>query len=169
MMIFVNARLDNLTLEEAIEKVLLPLDFHYARQGTQYYIADGDPDSPLFPYISERREYRPQHLEAADLMATVPTKYEPYVQEINGSNLIMIEAPHRIVDQIVQRFCQIDQPVPQVILEAIICVVSPDSGFQFGLDWQHAVELNGSNALKLGINYPISKKIWLECYLYLSK
>ena len=59
-------------------------------------IADGDPESPLFPYISERREYRPQHLEAADMMNTVPRKYEQYVQAIEGSNLILIEAPHRI-------------------------------------------------------------------------
>lgn len=148
----VNAQLDNLTIDQAIEKVLVPLDFHYARQGNQYYIADGAPESPLFPYISERREYRPLHLEAADVMKTVPRKYEQYVQTIEGSNLILIEAPHRIVDQIVQRFGQIDQPVPQVILEAIICVVEPDSGFQFGLDWEHAVELNGRNALRLGAN-----------------
>ena len=43
---------------------------------------------PWFPYISERREFRPLHLEAGDLMKTVPTKYEKYVQEIEGSNLI---------------------------------------------------------------------------------
>ncbi len=146
----VNAQLDNLTIDQAIEKVLVPLDFHYARQGNQYYIADGDPESPLFPYISERREYRPMHLEMAEMMKTVPSKYEPYVQAINGANLILVEAPNRIVDQVVQRFAQIDQPVPQVILEAIICVIEPDTGFQFGLDWQHAVELNGNNALKLG-------------------
>ena len=37
-----------------------------------------------------------------------------------------------------------------MILEAIICVVSPDTGYQYGFDWQHAVELNGENALRFG-------------------
>ncbi len=62
----------------------------------------------------------------------------------------MIEAPTHFADLIIDRFVSIDQPVPQVVLEAIICVVAPESGFQLGLDWQHAVELNGATALKLG-------------------
>ena len=146
----VNARLENMPLERAIKKVLMPLGYHYARRGDQHYVAPADPESPLFAYISERQEYRPRHLDATVLLESVTKATKPYVQEIKTSNLIIIEAPHQIAKQIVDRFVAIDQPVPQVILEAIICVVSPDTGFQFGLDWQHAVELNGSNALQLG-------------------
>lgn len=146
----VNARLDKLTFDQAVEKILLPLGLHGARRGNQYYVAPADPESPLFPYISQRIEYRPKHLDTTTLIETVPTPMKPFVQEISGSNLIMIEAPSRIAQQLTDNFAGIDQPIPQVILEAIICVVSPDSGFQFGLDWSHAVELNGSNALRFG-------------------
>jgi type IV pilus assembly protein PilQ len=146
----VNARIENLTFDAALEKVLLPLGFHFARNGEQYVVATPDPADPLFSFIAKRIEYKPQHLEAATLMETVPTNMAKYAKVIASANLILVEAPNRIADQIVERFASIDQPVPQVILEAIICVVSPDSGFQFGLDWQHAVELNGENALRIG-------------------
>jgi type IV pilus assembly protein PilQ len=146
----VNARLDKLTFDQAADKILLPLGLHGARQGKQYYVAPADPESPLFSYISQRIEYRPKHLDTATLIETVPTSLKPFVQEINGSNLIVVEAPSRIARQLIDKFAGIDQPIPQVILEAIICVVSPDSGFQFGLDWSHAVELNGANALRFG-------------------
>ncbi|TWU60453.1 Type II secretion system protein D precursor [Rubripirellula tenax] len=146
----VNTRLDNLPLDRAIEKVLMPLGLYYAQHGKQHFVGPADPESPLFSYISERIEYRPQHLETKSLIDTVPKGLAPFVQEIAGSNLIVVEAPGRLAKQIVERFETVDQPIPQVVLEAIICVVAPDSGFQFGLDWQHAVELNGENALKLG-------------------
>ncbi len=146
----VNSRLNNLSTDRAIEKVLMPLGLHVAKRGDQYYVAPADPESPLFSKIAERVEYRPKHLDTKALIDTVPKGFAPFVQEIAGSNLIVVEAPNRIATEIVDRFAGIDQPIPQVILEAIICVVSPESGFQFGLDWQHAVELNGENALKFG-------------------
>ncbi|TWU48250.1 type II secretion system protein GspD [Rubripirellula reticaptiva] len=146
----VNARVHNLPLDRAIEKVLMPLGLYYAKRGNQHFVAPPDPESPLFSYIASRSEYRPKHLETKALIDTVPKGLVPFVQEIAGSNLIVVEAPDQIAQQLMDRFAAVDQPIPQVVLEAIICVVEPDSGFQFGLDWQHAVELNGESALKLG-------------------
>lgn len=146
----VNTQINDLPIDLAIEKVLMPLGLVSARQGNRIVVAPPDPASPLFSYVAETTEYRPMHLDAATLMTTVPKSLEQFVNSIQGNNLILIEAPRNIRQQILDRFVSIDQPVPQVVLEAIICVVSPDSGFQLGLDWQHAVELNGRTALKLG-------------------
>jgi len=146
----VNSRIDNLPVDVAIEKILLPLGFVSARDENRIIVAPADPESPLFSYVSESIEYRPQHVEVPTLMAAVPTGLKDFAKSIEGTNLIMIEAPTHFADLIIDRFVSIDQPIPQVVLEAIICVVSPDSGFQLGLDWQHAVELNGDTALRLG-------------------
>ncbi|MCA9060086.1 MAG: type II and III secretion system protein, partial [Planctomycetaceae bacterium] len=35
--------------------------------------------------------------------------------------------------------------------EAIVCVISPDRGFRSGLDWDHAVTLNGNDLFRLGM------------------
>ena len=146
----INTRIDDLPIEEAIEKVLMPLGFVFARHDNQIIICPPDPTSPLFSYVAGRTEFRPRFSDPKTLVEAVPERLKQYVQLIDGSNLIVVEAPERITNQIVDRFFAIDQPIPQVVLEAIICVISPDSGFQFGLDWQHAVQLNGENALKLG-------------------
>ncbi|TWT68572.1 Type II secretion system protein D precursor [Crateriforma conspicua] len=148
----VNTQINGMTIEQAIEKILMPLGLSYAKRGNQYIIAPPDPDSPLFPYISTQVPYRPNHVSPKTLVDTLPDRFEPYVELVNGSNLVMIDAPSNTVAAIQKRFAAIDQPIPQVTLEAIICVVSPDSGFQFGLDWQHAVQLNGETLARLGAN-----------------
>lgn len=146
----VNTQVNNLSVDDAIEKVLMPLGLTYAKRGNQYIIAPPDPESPLFSYVSSQVEYRALNVPAKHLTDTIPQRLEKYVEVIPESNLIMIDAPEDIANSIQRRFATIDQPVPQVTLEAIICVVEPDSGFQFGLDWQHAVELNGTTLAKIG-------------------
>ena len=146
----VNTSINDLPLSKAIEKVLMPLGYVYVKKGNQYIVAPPDPSSPLFSHIATQMEYRPKHLEATTLLATVPPHMSKFAQPVEGANIILVDAPREICDDLVSRFGRIDQPVPQVVLEAIICVVSPDSGFQFGLDWQHAVQLNGETALQLG-------------------
>ena len=46
---------------------------------------------------------------------------------------------------------QIDRPVPQVNLETIVWVISPECNFQFGLDWSHAVPIDGKDAFSVGV------------------
>lgn len=146
----VNTSCQNLTVNEAIAKVLMPLGLAHARRGDQVIVAPPDPTSPLFSMVSVKRDFRPLHLDSQSLLETVPASWLQYVTSIEPAKLILVQAPASIADEIIERFQTVDQPVPQVVLEAIICVVSPDSGFQFGLDWQHAVELDGAKALALG-------------------
>lgn len=146
----VNASCQNLTVDDAIAKVLMPLGLAHARRGNQIIVAPPDPTSPLFSMVSVKRDFRPLHLESKALLETVPETWSQYVTSIESAKLILVQAPPQIADEIIERFQTVDQAVPQVVLEAIICVVSPDSGFQFGLDWQHAVELDGAEALALG-------------------
>lgn len=147
----VNITLVDATFEQALDKLLLPLGYVYGRRGEQYVIAPPDPKSPLFPYISSQVEYRPKNLKAKDLMAAPPQQMVPFVRLVETNNLLVIEAPTQFMPIILERLEALDQPVPQVELEAIVCVVSPDCGFRFGLDWSHAVELNDESAFKLGV------------------
>ncbi len=146
----VNVTIENATFDEALEKVLLPLGYVIGRRGAQYVIAPPDPKSPLFPYVSTQVEYRPKHLKAKDLMVAPPLQMASFVRLVEGSNVLIIEAPTQYLDLILARLESLDQPVPQVELEAIICVVSPDCGFRFGVDWDHAVTLDGETAFQLG-------------------
>lgn len=145
----VNAQVNDLTVDEAVEKVLLPLGLASSRRGNQLIVAPPDPASPLFAMVSIQTQYQPLHMDPNTLLETVPVSWLQYVTVIEQAKTMLVEAPPRIANDIMARFQNIDQPIPQVVLEAIICVVSPDSGFQFGLDWQHAVEMDGVKELSL--------------------
>ncbi len=147
----VNLRFERTSIDEAIQRVLLAHPFYHVRTGKQFIVAPADTESPLFSHIAVRHEYRPHNLEPAALLATVPTGATRFVTTIEGANTLLVEAPDRIARPILERFAAIDRPIPQVALEAIICVIAPDSGHRFGLDWKHAVELNNQNAFRLGV------------------
>ncbi len=146
----VNTNCNDLTFEQAIEKVLMPLGLAYSISDGQVVVAPPDPLSPLFSRVSVKRNFRPLHMAIRSLLDSVPAAWLQYVTPIDSAKLLLVQAPPRIVDEIFQRFEAVDQPVPLVVLEAIICVISPDSGFQFGLDWEHAVKLDSAKALAIG-------------------
>ena len=52
---------------------------------------------------------------------------------------------------IMDRLSAADHPIPQVELEAIVCVIAPDKSFKSGLDWGHAVTLNGNDLFRIGM------------------
>ena len=148
----VSVVLEDEPFEQALRKTLLPLGLIYKEQadGT-YLVGIPDPSSPLFPLIAERHNYEPQHIDPDELVDTLPERLAVFVRVVKGRNNIAIDAPADIAASILRQLQESDQPVPQVVLEAIICVVSPDSGFRFGLDWEHAVELNEKTVMDLGL------------------
>jgi type II secretory pathway component GspD/PulD (secretin) len=146
-----SAQIENATFEEALQKILLPIGLVYAKVDGTYMIAPPEPDSPLYSYVSERSQYAPNYHEVTRLTSLLPPRFKPYLHSSVERNLIVIDAPHEIGRDIHRRLSELDQPVPQVELEAIVCVVSPDCGFRFGLDWGHVVGIEGVESLKAGM------------------
>ena len=149
----VSAIIEDEPFEAALRKILMPIGMVYRQTGDrEYLIGLADPQSVLFAQLSVRREFRPRHLGPEELFQLVPEREQKFLNVIEGRNRIVVEAPGELADSIVERLQQFDSPIPQVELEAIVCVVSPDNEFQSGLDWGHAVPLNGSDLLRLGMS-----------------
>ncbi len=146
-----SATIQDETFEQALEKILLPTGLVYSSHDGKYLIAPPDPDSPLFDYVSTRAQYIPANHSPATLTSLLPPRFKPFLTSLPERNLIAIDAPEAIANDILERLRELDQPVAQVELEAIVCVVSPDSGFRFGLDWGHVVGVDGVNSLKAGL------------------
>lgn len=136
----------------ALRKVLMPLGLVSRRIETgEYIVAAVDPSSPLFSKVSDRLEYRPTHVSPDELLKLLPQREARFVSVVDKRNLMIVEAPTEIAEPILMRLQEADNPIPQVELEAIVCVIAPDKGFKAGLDWNHAVTLNGSEVLKFGM------------------
>jgi type IV pilus assembly protein PilQ len=140
------------TFENALQKILMPLGLVYAKSEDRYIIAPPDPDSPLFSYISSRVQFSPSHHEVASLASLLPVRFKKYVQTSPERNILIIDAPTAILEEIQSRLRELDQPIPQVELEAIVCVVSPDSSFRFGVDWGHVVGSGDDQSFKVGVS-----------------
>lgn len=148
----VNAVIEDEPFESALRKILLPLGLVSRKTPEgEYLVGIPDPASPLFGKISERTEYRPLHLAPEELNSLIPERDQKFIQIVNARNRILIEAPKEIGERILDRLQQLDSPIPQVELEAIVCVIAPDTGFRSGLDWNHAVSLNGSEVFNFGL------------------
>lgn len=148
----VSAIIEDEPFEAALRKILMPIGLVYRRTGDREFIVGlADPQTVLFSKLSERREFRPMHLGPEELYQLVPEREQKFLNVIEGRNRIVVEAPPELAEGIIERLQQFDSPIPQVELEAIVCVISPDSDFQSGLDWSHAVPLNGSELLRLGM------------------
>jgi type IV pilus assembly protein PilQ len=156
----VNATIDNLPFEKALDKIVLPLGLVYARHEEHYVVGIPDPMSALFPRISELHQYRPKHHRASDLRDVLPSRLQKYTTVTEKSNFIAIDAPKTLAQSIIDQLHEIDTPTPQVTLEAMVCVISPDCGLQFGLDWNHAFQVNGSDAFSVGVqNLELAGKV----------
>lgn len=147
----VTAEIRDATFDQALGQVLAPLGYEYAREGNQYFICPADPNAPLFSKIANRSSYQSQYQNIVEMIALLPERYEPFLKVSESRNMVSIDAPPKIIEELTSRLAELDQPVPQVELEAIVCVVAPDSGFRFGLDWNQAVTVDGVDSLSAGI------------------
>ena len=148
----VSAIIEDETFEDGLRKILMPLGLVYSKvTEAEYLIGVADPSSPLFSRLSERVDYRPMNLSPEELVKLVPEREAKFIQAVENRNRIVIEAPPEIADSLVERLRQFDTPIPQVELEAIVCVISPEHEFKSGLDWNQAVTLNGSEIFRAGM------------------
>src|SRR5690606_31191020 len=66
-------------------------------------------------------------------------------------NLIVVEAPPQLAARALRELRQTDQPVPQVVFEALICVLTPERRRQLGVDLAGSTRI-GNKMLQLGMD-----------------
>jgi len=148
----VTCTLENESFETALNRILLPLGLVYRKKDNLYFVGSNDPSSNLFPHIAETIEYKPRNLSTQELLALLPPRQTPFVRMVEKRNVVIIEAPGETARQIHQQLEAADQPIPQIMIEAIVCVVAPDKGLQFGFDWNHGLQVNGIDRLNVGLS-----------------
>ncbi|MEP3478051.1 MAG: type II and III secretion system protein [Fuerstiella sp.] len=149
---YVTATIEDAPFESALKTLLLPLGLIYSKVSEKEYLVGlADPETALFAQMSERINFQPMHIPPSELVALLSGKERQFARAVDERNYVLIQAPAEIAKSIAQQLQTFDNPIPQVELEAIVCVISPDQGFRSGLDWGHAVTLNGSEILNVGL------------------
>ena len=135
----ITALIQNEPLEQALRKILLPLGLHYRVVNGEYLVCNADPTSSMFSIVSDRLDYSPIYTAPSEMVELLAEKNRQFVRIAPKRNMLIIEAPTDIANQIMNELRLFDQPVPQVVLEAMVVVVSPDSGFQFGSNLRQGI------------------------------
>lgn len=147
-----SAYIEDMPFEDALRQVLMPLGYVFRYRDGAYYIGALDSQSNLFRYIAVEYGYQPVYLEADELKEMLPESLQQFVRVSGKRHMIRVEAPREVADDILSRLEDYDLPVPQVVMEALVCVISPNESSQFGMDSAHAVTDNGSDLLNLGLD-----------------
>ena len=148
----VNAMITDQPFESALQAVLLPLGYIWKFHEGSYLIGSADPSSSLFRYLSEKIDYKPSHFAPGELLPLLQEDLQQYVRLIEKRNLMVIQAPSELAQEILEELRRADQPVPQVVLEAIVAVHSPESSYKFGFDLRQVVD----QAALAGVNIDLS-------------
>ena len=142
----VTATIDDEPLDTAIDRLLIPLGLHHRFDGKHHYVASADPEGPLFARVSSRTEYATQYRTPETLFERLPTRQQTFVRVDEHGSRLLIEAPEAIATRITEELRRLDQPIPQVVLEVLVCVYSPETNFRFGFDFEQGVTVSPRNS-----------------------
>ena len=149
---FVNGIVDSEPFDRALNKILLPLGYYFRDNGSDYYIGTLDADSPIYPYLCERFLYQALHRSPESLLERLPERLKPFVRIDSHGGRVIVEAPNAVAQQVLNEFKELDIAIPQVVLEALVCVYSPQTNFRFGFDFQQGVTLSDANGAGLSVD-----------------
>ena len=141
-----NGTFVNTPFEVALRNLLMPVGAVYRVVGDEVLVGMPNPESPLFPLLTEQFDFRAEHRSPADLIELLPTRYRPYLRTGPRGSLIIVDAPPEIAQPILDSLHRADQPTAQVVLEALVCVYAPETNFRFGFDIEKGVSINGDAA-----------------------
>lgn len=141
---FVTLELNEVPFEQALQMILAPGGFTYVKlDETTYLVGKADRSSPIFSQLTQTRLVRLNHATADQARRLVSEYYTNYVRFDPETNTALITAPPDLLERIEADLAQVDQPLPQVAIEAIVTEVSEEGRKELGLDWQLKNEPGG--------------------------
>lgn len=121
---YVTIDLKNVTLEQALDLVLLAGGYSWTKINGVYFVSLATPSSDRFMYFSTTTKYRSVNYKVADIVSLLPAYMKKYVNISSDPYVLTITAPKDMTDKITSLIKIIDIPKREVELE--ITVVETD-------------------------------------------
>jgi Tol biopolymer transport system component len=81
---------------------------------------------------------RPKYLTVQQVLDCMPDSKKAYLETSPERNLLIVNGPAEVADQIREYLANIDTPAPQVTLDVLVMEMSKTASRDLGLDWTHA-------------------------------
>jgi type II secretory pathway component GspD/PulD (secretin) len=142
----ISVDLREVPLERALERILYPLGFTFARIGDYYLVGSTKPDAPSFPLLSHTEVLALNYTSAEDAFKLLADFYGPYLKLNAKLNTLTITAAPQIVERARADIARIDEPKRQVMIEALVTEMSTAAAKSVGIDWSGTL-LNGADTI----------------------
>jgi type II secretory pathway component GspD/PulD (secretin) len=122
---YITLDLVDVPLSEALERMLVAGGFVYARaaDGT-YLVTSADPQAPLFAAVAETRIVPLHYTTAEQIGPLLPERVRQFILPDPQGHRMVVEAPERMMPDIVERIQMLDARPGQVMIEAMVIETS---------------------------------------------
>ena len=136
----VNCTLDNVPLDRALQIVLAGTPYVIKKTPYYYLVCSGDPESAMFPVVSETRRMKLNHITAPSALGLLSTPFQAYAQAETGrpgadTYTVVVTAPPVLMERIISDLKKIDRVRQQVLLDARIVVMERGDLLNLGVEW----------------------------------
>jgi hypothetical protein len=137
----ITADLVDVPLDTALDIVLAGTPYIVKKTPYYYLVCSGGIKDTMFPEVSETRRLRMNYISAEAAVGLLATPFKDYAQaEISPTTgtstyTVVVTAPPKLMNRIVDDLKQIDRPLSQILLDARVVVMEKGDLLNLGVEW----------------------------------
>ncbi len=132
----VSMAVKQMPLADCLERVCAAGGFSYTQVKDYFIIGRAEPGSALFQRLSDPQRVKLSNVTPDQVRALLHPSLLTYVTFDKASGTVIVTAPQPLRGKILDSITQLDQPNPQVAIEAVVFELTEDGSKQLALDWQ---------------------------------
>ncbi len=132
---FVTMEINNLTLEQALNRILMVGGYSFRKIEDFYVVGAADPSNPAFNLVSRTDNIIINYISATEAAEQLSDFYKPFIKANDGTNTITVSASAEVIKRIKEDLRLIDAPPKQVMIEAIVTEIREGALKSVGIDW----------------------------------
>ncbi len=133
---YITMDLKDMTLDKALDLVLLPGGFSWTKVNGIYFVSKAMPESDKFMYFATTVQYKTKNYNSSDLVSLLPSYMRKYVNVAQGDPYILtITAPKTISQNILSLLENLDKPKNGITLQVLVVEVDESLYKNWQISW----------------------------------
>ncbi len=143
---YVTMELKDVTLERALDLLLMAGGFSWTKVDGVYYVSLANPDNDKFMYFAKTTDYHLRNYRSSDIVSLLPKYMRKYVNTASGDPYTLtVSAPTKIADRILELVANLDKPRRQIVAEVTVVEVNESVFEKWERDWGYS-SLSGTSS-----------------------
>ncbi len=132
----VSMSVKDMPLADCLERICAAGGYSYTQVKDYFLIGKAEPGSALFQRLAEPQRVKLTYVNADQVRMLLHPSLIPYMTFDKVGGTVIVTAPQPLRSKILGSLAQLDQPNPQVAIDAVVFELTEDGSKQLALDWQ---------------------------------